>query len=722
MEQPINFDDFTYNQYKSNYIPAPIDELAVLGKTLDDKYSANKALYDEDNLLHVDAKDQDIPERNKILGGYTDQLAQTVKDNNGAYEKIGPQVSMITNRIHKDMTMGRLAAMQGNVASTSAYYKEVDDAVTKGNISPETGSKLKAEAEHNYQGIGDGGANGVYNRYSGILPTKEVNIDEKAAKLIEGWKSDKNQSIPVLSTLPSGAQVYTQKTVESASPSEIRDAALKALNADPEVNSYLNQDTRLNNPGSKYPNLESYIATNGLSGKEKPEDYANELRAKHPNLSDNQFINYLDPQRRMNEGANFASNKYGFTNVERSWRFDPAWEEAQKNKQDKKDNPDLIFPNENAATAGSIQTGDQIQAGVKANQEELKNLNTLTNNGQSGNPQDRQRRQELQNIVDIQNSTLKNAANQYANSSDGKNALQKAYQTMLTLSKNGDFGNNPNQPTYGEFEAAVNKGYNWTDRFKSNPNLLGFYNQTVQQTKDYLSKGGMEVQNSNPKAYTANVLTGTTFDKDVNEPLTKRVTENSTNYILPDGTQLDQFVNDKMPKEGGTLHVSALDQPIDGIYAHQLTIKDKNERTVATVPIYPKNTEDEATVGNYLMKKYYKQDDVSQRANYQRGLNMSSHAAFGNVINDKLEDDYQGQGGYGDSRKFDLNINGMTGEGFYMNKSKIKNPTGKTQEVYTLYGSDGKPVTYKDSDGKYVPYNGLSQTDVRNKLYLTTNQ
>jgi hypothetical protein len=311
------FDNFEYNPYQSQYVAAPIDELAVLGKTLDDKYNANKALYDENNFIHVNALDKDIPDRNKTLQGYTDQMNQTVKDNNGAYEKIGPQISMVTNRIHKDMTMGKLNAMENNFKSANDYQARIAKLVDSRDIMPDTGNKLIAEAKMNYSGVGDGGQNNIYNHFQGNEPAKEIDPDLEAEKLFTGFQEKSKEGMSY-GKGPDGSYGFWKSSTTGFVPKDVKSYISNALAQDPELQASLNQKVRLNNLG--ITKLEQYVTPNK----------ANELRQAYPGYSDSQIAQTLDKTNTINNTINNLLIKKGAQKTSSNYTTSPWWEKQQE--------------------------------------------------------------------------------------------------------------------------------------------------------------------------------------------------------------------------------------------------------------------------------------------------------------------------------------------------------------------------------------------------------
>lgn len=357
------FQDLSYSNYVPQAMPLPTQELAMLGATLDDKYNRDKVAAQmlEDDWLKVKSLDKDMALRNQKLQEYRDTLKNAVTESGGAYEKLGPLIEQQARKFKQDMTYGQLGSIQGNY---NMRQQDIKDIMDNKDISSAKKDALLRIAIGNYQGVGEGGENGIYNRYSGVTPAKDVNLAEKADKIIAGWKADKNTTISV-PTKGADGKMYmsTKKVSEIADENEIYKAALASLRGDSEVGAFVDQELLINNYGkvdgdydietqnkSELANAIAMVKQSNpkltdaqAMAKLKKDGYATNIdRVKelYPDATNSQIAKLLQKEGMYQSAANFAAQKHGYSSITKDldWKFNPEWEAGLKASAEKASN------------------------------------------------------------------------------------------------------------------------------------------------------------------------------------------------------------------------------------------------------------------------------------------------------------------------------------------------------------------------------------------------
>lgn len=246
----------------------------------------------------VNALPQDISIRNQKLNEY-DQKLHSWYDKYKDNLTVGvPELRNLKNAFNQDVTRGQLGAIASNYAARKAHEEEVNKAYTAGNINQQRRDALLAADLYDYSGVGPENATGSYNFYKGSTPAKEVDLADKAVKLAEGWKADKIERGGYHQDKNGLYFINSVGSKEYADPSEIKTYVSTALQQDPTVRSFIDQETKLHNIGVN-ENTELYSTDpKGNPVQVNPLKYLEHYK--------NSFID---------DAANLAAAKYGYTQV-----------------------------------------------------------------------------------------------------------------------------------------------------------------------------------------------------------------------------------------------------------------------------------------------------------------------------------------------------------------------------------------------------------------------
>lgn len=149
------------------------------------------AMYDLYGKLQVNALPNDRQDADKRLAYYEDQInaiSQQLQSDPLAFRRKAPQITNLARTLHKDMTRGELAAIQGNYDKDVEWQKTYQDLIRGGKISdPQSVNALRAYNLGNFGKTAFDQTTGNYNTYNPdeLLPGVNLttHIDEVVAKM-----------------------------------------------------------------------------------------------------------------------------------------------------------------------------------------------------------------------------------------------------------------------------------------------------------------------------------------------------------------------------------------------------------------------------------------------------------------------------------------------------------------------------------------------------------
>lgn len=228
------------------------------------KEKINTAVEDLSSKFNaINALPQDKEFRNKKINYYNSEL-------NNWYEKYKDNLSLglndlrlLRNKFYQDATRGQLGAINSNYSARKAHEDSVNKAFADGKINQQRRDALLAADLNDYKGVGLENETDSYNSYIGSTPAKEVDINKKANELAEGWKADKIARGGYKQDASGLYFINNYGSKEYVNPAEIKQYVQTALMQDPEVKSFVDQETRLHNIGI---NQDSELYTTDVKG------------------------------------------------------------------------------------------------------------------------------------------------------------------------------------------------------------------------------------------------------------------------------------------------------------------------------------------------------------------------------------------------------------------------------------------------------------------------
>jgi len=283
---------------------------------------ADKSEADYDALLgdfnKIPALAKDADKRNEIIKSYKQQLSTAYDSAKGDVTKLVPVIRNLGRDFRENLSYGPLAAIAGNYGARKEHEQQVQNAFEKGTINQQRRDALLAMDMEDYQGIGEGSTYGKFNSYRGSTPAKEVDLSEKARKLADAWRADK---ITRGGYKPDKYGLYfinSKGAKEYVDPNEVYTYVKSVLDQDPEVRSFVDQETRIGTHGVKQDSEIFGTDHQGYPVQISPEAYVNNYRSSF-----------------TDKAAKFAAAKEGFMQDEQT-QSDLSWNpyalEDYKNK------------------------------------------------------------------------------------------------------------------------------------------------------------------------------------------------------------------------------------------------------------------------------------------------------------------------------------------------------------------------------------------------------
>lgn len=302
--------------YDKEFMLRAADAVQKRADTAESNYDA---LLGEFNKLP--ALPQDLEKRNSIIKSYKQQLSSAYDAAKGDVTKLIPVIKNLGRDFRENLSYGPLGAITGNYSARKEHEKQIQDAYEKGFINQQRRDALLAVDLNDYQGIGEGENYDKFNSYKGSTPAKEVDLSEKARKLADDWKADKITRGGYKQDKSGLYFINTKGVKEYVDPNEVYTYVKSVLDQDPEVRSFVDQETRLGTYGIKPDSELISRDANGYPVQINPEAYINNYRS--------QFTD---------KAARYAAAKEGFLQTE-STQSDLSWNpyalEDYKNKGEK---------------------------------------------------------------------------------------------------------------------------------------------------------------------------------------------------------------------------------------------------------------------------------------------------------------------------------------------------------------------------------------------------
>lgn len=313
--------DMQFTPFITPYVEGATKEYSQLQERLRNDYDTAALQYDalqeaKDNMKKLSWKADDVAAANQIFDAASKEIQEAAET--GDYEN--------KNRLIRKAIGNFKQRYAPILANYEADIKQREEVMKFDKIkNPLERQRVYERLKELYNNVGqdnvkyDSQGNVMVTPYQTFSPAADANLVEKALKISEGWKADKNTTIPY-KIMRNGIPVWEQKSIETASEQEIFNEAYKSLKSDPEVVAYLNQRHLVNDY-----DLNDYDAKT-----------VQEVKQKYPSATDKQIGAMLEEHTMIQEAANTAAKKSGYVNTDFNYKFDPEWEAGTKAEAERK--------------------------------------------------------------------------------------------------------------------------------------------------------------------------------------------------------------------------------------------------------------------------------------------------------------------------------------------------------------------------------------------------
>jgi hypothetical protein len=228
------------------YAGAPVAELASVAQHLQGKY--DMAVQNEDALDSALKQASSLGADNKMLQEIKDRYRGKLKERaaKGDYEHMLRDVQ----RDARDF-VNEYKPIAANQAAVSQYYNELQEQVTKGDVSKNWADRLYDASTRGYQGLRKNPQTGQYeNQFRGTTAVKNINMEEWVDKALKGL--DPKKIGTDVQWIKDGFYRKHGETSEKLTMKEIWPALEAAMGSDPMFQSYAQQKMMLDSYSAKY--------------------------------------------------------------------------------------------------------------------------------------------------------------------------------------------------------------------------------------------------------------------------------------------------------------------------------------------------------------------------------------------------------------------------------------------------------------------------------------
>lgn len=228
------------------FVGSPVAELASVAQHLQGKYDT--AIQGDDALDSALTQASSLGADNAMLQQIKDQYRAKLKERaaKGDYEHM-------LRDVQKDARdfVNQYKPIAANQAAVSEYYKDLQEQVTKGDVSKSWADRLYDSATRGYQGLKKNAQTGqLENQFRGTTAVKDINMEEWVDKALKGL--DPKKIGTDVQWIKDGFYRKHGETSEKLTMKEIWPALQAAMGSDPMFQSYAQQKMMLDSYSAKY--------------------------------------------------------------------------------------------------------------------------------------------------------------------------------------------------------------------------------------------------------------------------------------------------------------------------------------------------------------------------------------------------------------------------------------------------------------------------------------
>ena len=229
-------------RYVSQHVPMPFKEIMHFKERRTQAYNQNQAMADAvENMANVQALAKDKALRNERVAEYEDEMMSKLRESKGDYSLMSGDIRNMARRLKTELSRGRLGQISNNLASAQAYQKELDEMYSNDSISLDQYNTLSAMSMDAYEGVQNDPMADSYNTFSGVKAAQYQDLQKYVDEHLKGWKAD--QIAKKQWGLENGKYWrLSGGKKEFVDAKELEIAALNAMQNDPKIRAYVQQD------------------------------------------------------------------------------------------------------------------------------------------------------------------------------------------------------------------------------------------------------------------------------------------------------------------------------------------------------------------------------------------------------------------------------------------------------------------------------------------------
>lgn len=649
-----------------------------------------------DNVYGNKVGDQDLV--NQRLANYKAQLQTGVQKLQGNYAD--PEYARMINNVSADLSKDLTSGDLYHAKARYDAYTEHQDLVKKSK-DYNMANWVGVEDEKYWRGY-KGYRNpttGVYDTQSNIGLADYVDRNKEFKENLSDIKTDLWKSFE---KADGNGYIVGQKR-EGVSGDKIMDAF---------YNYYDNSKSKVD--------INKQIDLEGVRGGFDPDKTMVNRTVKYKDKNGkeqtkNVQLTYRQDQedKTVKKLAGAMVNTYTHSTGSDNTTTDGTWQYNQQQAKEEKEK--FVLSNQSTLVPGQDFSIDNVHKALELSTNQIKAIDAQIASGKGNAAELYKQKEELLRDKAISEATLNRGLTSYASTPEGQKKLEDKWKIYQ-----GSMLNKGSIKTFEQFkkQVAETKPMGFWDGVKNFFTGIGDNSEMEKSVLNGIARDmNKEVENhikEKPTSFSANVLTGPGVDN-LNKALTDRVNNNGTNYTVEGGLTLDQWKNNNLEK-GSTTSVAVMDDDIGGTYAHYMTVKDKDGKTISQVPIYPKEGREEMSMtGRWLKEQNKGQKDELQKERYNRGVKMMANAEFGKEINQfKINaqlkmDDNSPAGTKERTLPFSITKNGKQYQ-VEIEAERVNEGTSDSPKINTIYKlvNNGQVITQ-----------AKSLADINQQLYLS---
>jgi hypothetical protein len=187
----------------------PYEALLSQTRMMQDQYDfAQAGIIDNDNMLRVAARREDVARRNELVKAYEDELRQEVEKAGGDYGRLQPFVQQQAKRIKQDLNYGELGAIHKNAQIEAEAQKKYETSRSEGKINP-FGFGLGNRSLRQF-GATKQLEDGTYSVLNPYTPVKSLDIANTALSFADKIKDTDLRGMQISKALEGQYNMFTK--------------------------------------------------------------------------------------------------------------------------------------------------------------------------------------------------------------------------------------------------------------------------------------------------------------------------------------------------------------------------------------------------------------------------------------------------------------------------------------------------------------------------------